>query len=103
VCEIADWHEPGGPLGTGFLCSEVIQDNHGIDRDYRRGNLRWDPENGFSGCSAANIYAHFHGEEWRDYLRKRWGVEKYERLREASVRGPMPDYEAALAMLSGQK
>ena len=103
-CELYKWHRPGGPLGdAGFECMGPLQDNHGFDRGYKRGNLRWDPRYGFSGCASANFYAKFHREEWHDFLRSEWGEKEYERLRQITVRGPRPDHEEALAMLSGRK
>jgi len=97
-------HRPGGPLGeAGFECRGPLQDNHGFDRGYARGNLCWDPSNGFSGCASANFYAKFHREEWHDYLRSKWGVARYEEVRQTSLRGPRPDYDQALAMLSDRR
>ena len=97
-CELADWHAM-----TNTVCTESdgLQDNHGIDRGYKRGNLRWDPSNGFSGCAGANATAHYRPLEWREFLRLRWGADIYELRVQIALHGPKPDYEEAERMLLG--
>ena len=102
-CELQDWHAM-----TLTQCSEEdgLQDNHGIPRGYKRGNLRWDPSNGFSGCAGANAAAHYKPVEWFEFLKTRWGREEFERRWDIALRGPDPDFEEAermLKRLSGQK
>jgi hypothetical protein len=97
-CELADWHQSFMPRCSGPIC-----DNHGLDRGYTRGNLRWDPANGFSGCAGVNYWVKYHPLEWHDYLRRRWGQDKYDARVQLALHGPKADYEKALADLSGQK
>lgn len=100
TCELGDWH-----LMTNTHCSEDPQDNHSIDRGYRRGNLRWVGP-GFSGCSGANAAAHYRRLEWQEFLKIKFGKEEYERLVDIALNGPKADYAEAerelLARLTGQ-
>ena len=95
-CELADWHR------EFMQCAGPLQDNHGFDRGYTRGNLRWTGP-GFSGCAGINLWARYHREEWHDYMRSAWGLERYEQIRQLALTGPKADYDQALVDLSGQK
>jgi hypothetical protein len=97
-CELSEWHNSA----LGMRCGGAPQDNHGIERGYTRGNLRWTGP-GFSGCAAINTWAHYHPLEWREFLRDEWGREEYERLVELALHGPKADYDQALADLSAEK
>lgn len=96
VCEIN--HRDGRWVGTPFPCKGPIQDNHGIPRGNMR--TRWVLENGLSGCAGVNIWAHHHKNDWVAYLVRHWGAEKFARLMEMSVSGPLPDYAEVLKVLS---
>ena len=89
TCELGDWHRM-----TNTRCSEDPCDNHGIGRSYTRGNLRWIGP-GFSGCSGANATAYYRPMEWQEFLRRRWGLQEYQRLVDIALHGPKADYEEA--------
>lgn len=83
-------------------CGGVIQACHGFSRGYM--GTRYLLENGFSGCAAMNFIAEVRPLEWDEYLRDRWGDEKYERLRALALgfgkKGEHTDYTAIIADLS---
>lgn len=94
-CEIE--HRDERWVGTPFPCSGPIQDNHGIPRGKMR--VRWLLENGLSGCAGVNIWAHQNKNDWIAYLIRHWGAEKFARIMELSVSGPLPDYEETERLL----
>ncbi len=94
-CEIN--HRDASWVGTPFACAGAICDNHGFDRDEMP--ARWELWNGFSGCSAVNLWANRNKIRWDEYLRRTWGDEVYAARRQHALYGPNPDYSAYLVML----
>ena len=90
VCELRD---------ILIRCSGPIQACHGFSRGYL--GTRYLIENGFSGCAAHNLFAELKPLEWDNWLRAKWGAEKYEALRNIALgfKG-LVDYEAIVKALS---
>lgn len=90
-CELQDLGPCGGP----------IQACHGLSRGYL--GTRYLLDNGFSGCAGHNFFAEVKPLEWDEYLRRRWGIPKYEEMRTRALnfgkKGERMDYEQVIADL----
>lgn len=86
-----------------FPHSDVIQPNHGIDRDEK--SVRWNLDNVFSGCSSLNKWAYHHKLQWAWMVEQDIGPKKWAALKETVRNPPKLDYEAIrhglLAVLAG--
>lgn len=84
-----------------FPHSDVMQPNHGFDRDEK--SVRWNLDNVFSGCSSLNKWAYHNKVRWLWMVEEHIGAERFAALKATVQDPPKLDYEAARAHLLGVK
>jgi hypothetical protein len=75
-----------------------LQCAHGFSRSYHA--LRWDEENAFSLCRGCHFKYTHRPLEWDEWLKARWGEDRYWQLRQIALTAPNPDLDETHARLS---
>ena len=83
---------------AGVKCNGALQCAHGFSRRYMA--VRYNRLNLFALCAAHHTFWTHRPIEWDAYIRKAWGDNPYEELRELALAGDPPDYAVVLADLS---
>jgi hypothetical protein len=80
--------------------TKAIQCAHGFSRRYRA--IRWNFYNAFPLCASCHMKYTYNPLLWDEWLRKRWGIDRYQDLRSRALNGKKPDLKVLLVYLDGR-
>lgn len=85
--------------GVCAACGQTwdLQCAHGFSRRYRA--LRWEEDANFCLCRGCHMKYTHRPLEWDEWLKERWGEDRYWELRNIALTHPNPDLDETHARL----